>query len=474
MSKNQLNLKHGVLTKGGGVHKVVLCYDSGLCYQYSSPENITAIFQPGKGWVVREAPYYSRGGWGNKSSGDGDGYCLILNTQDLIRAIGGTCYSVKQTEFLTPIEISKINKGITKNNKLIDNLNKIAVKLGRDKNRNKQKLESLDTELQFKGTSPKGTDAVKTGLKYKDAVQVFIERKGKSLSIDSYKIAKDLVTQVIDKERTIVAFRDAQGQVFMNSQVLSVSSFEREFLGNQSMIQSEIRKTAKYNIPFNVLNSAKLNLSETRVLEQGPQSTHTIKGINKWGYTDSTKDIERHFTGALLLENSGRKFLMDIDRIEIEHGLFNAFFVEVDSKVTSIAEAYESMKPQEVKDAEKSGIEVKRQGEWFFIATGKTLKVSEDSYNTRADKDLTQQVHRFDVSHGKGRPNQLYRPVGFGELDQLVCGTVSHTGREHKDLDLGELEVENSETKEKSVEFVLWKLVGNTTVSNFTITGDVD
>lgn len=253
----------------------------------------------------------------------------------------------------------------------------------------------------------------------------------------------------------------------MNSQVLSISKFEDNFMGKQSLIQKSVREIAKYSIPFNVLASAGLKLEETRVLENGSEQDFELRNET------------RHFTGALLLENAGRKFFMDIDRIEIKNKLFNVFFVEVDSAVKSIAEAYESMKPQSVRDAEAAGIEVKRQGEWFFIATEHTVRVqtlnvfSGDWYVQRANVAPTQYVNKANVSHGKGRPNSLFRPFGFGELDTLVCGTVSHSGREHADLDLGQDE-ETSSGNGDFTTFRLWKLVPNTTVSNFTIEGEVD
>lgn len=466
MSKNKLMLKDGVLSKGGGVRRVILCYDSGLCYQYSNPENVTAIFQPGMGWIVRERPRYYAGGWGNAGTGDADGHYLIINTQELIDSIGAARYSINQTKFLTNQELKEINAGIAKNNKLIQELNKIAKKLGRHENEDLAKFESMKTSQDTFSDSPKGVDAIAIAKQYDVALKTFLDGKGRPSKIDAYSISKNLVVQSDKNQKTTVAFRDGSGQVFMNSQVLKISKFEESFMGGQSLIQKSIRGIAKYSIPFNVLESADLKFSETKVLEQGPESTHTAK-VNNW----ESKTVERHFTGALLLENAGRKFLMDIDRVEIEHQIFNAFFVEVSSSVKSIAEAYESMKPQVVRDAEAKGIEVKRQGEWFFIATDKTVTLEDNHIQTWKNSDLEKQVHGFDVAHGKGRPNRLFKPVGFGDLDQLVCGTVTHSGREHAPLDLGQ---QSSGKDGELITLKLWELVGNTTVSNFTITGDVD
>lgn len=471
MSTNKLLLKDGVLTKGGGNRRAVLCYDSGLIYQYDDPSNVLGIYDAGRGWVVRQRPYYSSGGWGSGSSGDGQGHYLIQHARDLVTAIGGRLCILNSKEFLTPKEIADLNKEITKNNKLIRRQNEIAKRLGRSSNEyTETKVESLKIEIYSNNaSSAKGFDPIKIAKKYSNATQVFLERKGKTVTVDGYVISKDLIKQKNRDGGTVVAFRDNNGNVFMNSQVLRISQFESSFMGQQSMIQKQVREVAKYSIPFNVLASANLKLNETRVIEQGPESTHMIKQGGYYG-----REEERHFTGALLLENNGRKFLMDIDREEIKHKLFNAFFVEVDSKVTSIAEAYESMKPREVLDAEKQGLKVLRQGEWFFIETDKELKVLSDQVvDWDREKKLTKVVLRHNVSHGKGRPNSLYKPVGFGALDQYVCGTVSHSGREHRDLDLGQKEVTSSGNGDYTT-FKLWRLVGNTTVSNFTIEGDID
>lgn len=467
MSENKIMLKDGVLSRGVGNRRVILDYDAGLVYKFNSPDKILAVYDTQRGWVCLEQPSYYRGGWGNSSSGDADGHYTVENAHALVKAIGGRLYSVNSNEFHDPKVLAEINKGIEKNNELIKIHNALAKKLGRELNHDLLTPEFTKYRKENDGKSRKGTDPIKTARSYESSVQVFLQRKGKTVKIDDYKISVNQIVQ----GKTIVAFRDSKGDIFMNSQVLNITHFEREFMGGQSLIQAEVRKAAKYSIPLNVLESANLKLNETRVLEQGPESDHRIYGVNKWGQRNSSLDQDRHFTGALLLENSGRKFLMDIDREEIKHGIFNAFFVEVERKVKTIAEAYESMKPQEVRDAESKGLKVERQGEWFFIQTDETVTVRKEDVNTWFDKDVDKQVHRFDVSHGKGRPNRLYRPVGFGDLDKLVCGTVTHTGREHRDLDLG------SHAAGKNGEFTvfkLWKLVPNATISNFTITGDID
>ena len=81
-------------------------------------------------------------------------------------------------------------------------------------------------------------------------------------------------------------------------------------------------------------------------------------------YTDQE---ERHFTGASLFEVEGKTYLFDIDRKEIENNIFNPFLASINGKPKTIEEAYDLLKPLEVKKAERQGKKVLRQGEWFFI-----------------------------------------------------------------------------------------------------------
>jgi hypothetical protein len=483
--ENKLLLKHGVLTKGNGDRRAVLDFEVGIIYAYHDASNILGEFVKGLGWVIRKTPHYYASGWGNASTGDSMGHHLIENALGLVRAVGGRAFQTNTEQFLTQKETRKLNRIIAKHNrnakrqnKAADALGCIGVKVDTTERIKPLKIEPTRHHDHETGTV-KGLDPIETARKYQTAVKVFTERAGRKVKVDSYCIDRDLITQQ-NKDANgqgiatrVVAFRDSTGQVFMNSEVIALTSFERTFMGSQSLIQAEVRKVAKFSIPFNVLAAADLKLSETRVLEQGPESTHTVK---RGPYDRQTE--ERHFTGALLLENAGRKFLMDIDRREIEHDIFNAFFVEVDARCTSIAECYESMKPQSVKDAEAQGLEVKRQGEWFFIETDKTITVPKDDVlDWDREQERTRVILRHEIKHGKGRPNTVYKPVGFEGLDGYVCGTVEHSGREHATLDLGstiQTTTSPEGTKTEFKTFRLWTLAGNTTVSNFTITGDID
>jgi hypothetical protein len=478
MAKMKFLEKENVLTCGAGQQRIVLDFESGLCYRYQNPEDITAVYERGT-WYTPKRAYYHRGGWGRSSSGDYDLHSAIENTQSLIDTIGGRRHALE----IPFLPLQKEIEEIERKNKKIDELNKKIEKLNLDHSLAEEKT---NIELKFWNKPQKGKDPGFAVKNMKKAVDIFVNQLSKKISVDQYVVTKDLVKQ----NNTTVAVR-SNGKVYLNSEMLQVTRLENQILGGQSIIQSEIRKIANYSIPFNVLESAKLNLTKTKILEQGPEENFTIK---KHYYSDFTE--ERHFTGALLLENSGRKFLMDIDREEIKHKIFNPFFVEVNSKVKTIQEAYESMKPQEVKEAEKAGIKVIRQGEFFFIKTGRQITIStQNIHQYDRENKQDQGIYGAHISLGKGRPNSCLQLKGFEEkeLNGLVCGKVQHTGREHRDVDLGVYKVKGNKKEQlkeydtwdlyKGYEddnnnikyaFDLWKVVPNTTLGNFTITGDID
>ena len=433
--------------------------------------------------MISERPYYSTGGWGSGASGDREGAYVFDLCMSILKSINANIVTVNTTD------VSDLDNLLSMERKLkkIKALKSKALKLGLNPDFSDLEKEGLkfssyyDKHNKPNVKSGKGENPSAIVSKLETAARVFLDAKGASVKIDGYTVTPSSVKF----KDTLVAFRTSENKIVLNSQQLSVSSFESRVLGGQSIIQKTVRSLADLSIPLNVLESANLKLNETKVLEKGPEEDFTFGGEN------------RHFTGALLLENSGRKFLMDLDRREIEHGIWNPFFCEVDSKSRTIEEAYDSMIPAKVKEAMSKGIKVLRQGEWFFIKTDKTVKVGENQYfrwESNENRDSFG-VHTARISHGKGRPNTLLIVKNSQDesMNGLVCGVVEHSGREHKPLSLGgtvskfsgyhdsrglrtsELTSNPYSIDEgESMTLDLWEVHGNTTVSNFTIQGDVD
>lgn len=208
-------------------------------------------------------------------------------------------------------------------------------------------------------------------------------------------------------------------------------------------------------IPFNVFKEANLDLTKYRLIDKGAEQ-NIVRKIES-GKRDKKgepifKDVDVHFTGASLFEIEGQQFLFDIDRREIEHKIFNAFLVKLPKHVNTIEQAYVSLKPKEVLDAESKGLTVLRQGEWFFIPVkGEYEHDMRDSWRNAGKREPMP----FTLKAGPNRPNTAQ----FGNTEMgYVKGLVEHSGREHAPLKLMQW----------------YKPIPNTATESFTITGDVD
>jgi hypothetical protein len=276
-----------------------------------------------------------------------------------------------------------------------------------------------------------------------------------------------VVSHVDGKSRVrqnIIAVRLKSGEVIGNSSALGLIgrtvSFGRE-RENRGVTEVQTRLNELVTmIPFNVFTEANLNLNSFKILARGSEETVVRRVPNpkfeRWNEKSKQPEFleeTAHFTGASLFSIDDKIFLFDIDRREIEHKIFNAFLVEVpDARVKTIAEAYESLKPLEVKTAESEGLKVLRQGEWFFIPVQGEFEAVKGS--GRWDK---KEFEPLTLQAGQNRPNSAHRYARDGK-GHVVSGYVEHSGREHAKLILKGW----------------FKPVTNTATRSFTITGDVD
>ena len=227
--------------------------------------------------------------------------------------------------------------------------------------------------------------------------------------------------------------------------------------GGAQKIQ-DVLSDAMTMVPFRVFKEAQLDITTLRMIDKG-QAEMLELGRERKG-----KKIQTHFTGAALFtikvnkrsrEIQGKTddyFLFDIDRNDLKLKVFNPFLSKLSRPATSIADAYASLKPKEVSDAERFlGKEVPRQGEWFFIPVigeFKQAKVLNRWGRGRpADAEAT-------LSSKGNRPHFVTKLSEEG----YVRGKVTHGGHEHKPIEL--------ETWHKAVP--------NTAVQSFTISGSVD
>lgn len=267
--------------------------------------------------------------------------------------------------------------------------------------------------------------------------------------------------------------------------------------GNETLNRSEteIQKLMVLDsmfqmIPFVVFEQAKLDLNKFELIERGIEEKieiaikdskydHKLNKNVDYVYTET-----RHFTGASLFSVDGKFYLFDVDRREVQHKIFNPFLAEINGNPKSIKEAYQILKPKAVIDAEKRGLKVLRQGEWFFIPSDKPkfkrlsemekmivvagsnrwsdeitklLGMDKKKLEKQAAallKEIPRQQH---LRAGNSRPNTV--TMLLEQNGKIYCsGKVSHSGREHADLILKNWYV----------------AVANTSKRNVTVTGDID
>jgi hypothetical protein len=291
---------------------------------------------------------------------------------------------------------------------------------------------------------------------------------------------------------------------------------------NPNRSQTEVQRAMERNenfklIPFSVFEAAGLNIQSFTEIQAGKPELVTRKIPNpayhkmSWieknrndelADSDSKKvsdfvDEKVHFMGNSLFTVGDKYFLFDLDRVELKHKLFNPFLVQIPKKVTTIKQAYDSLVPKAVKLAKTKGKKVIRQGEWFFIPVGKNepkgtakdqrmLKAdikkrairAENEYSTSNDGKLKKLwgekvfnrvmlLPRFPrgggskqptvLRAGKNRPNNAEDGRTIGEKS-YVTGKITHSGREHKPIELKGW----------------YEVVPNTAIGSFTITGDID
>lgn len=208
-------------------------------------------------------------------------------------------------------------------------------------------------------------------------------------------------------------------------------------LGGRSMIQGVLEDVMPM-IPFRTLKEARLDIESLSVVEKGSSET-----IDRGEKTKSGKKIMSHYTGGLLfkidirtvsrglLGKNEEYYLFDIDRNDLAMKNFNPFLSKLGRPCTSIADAYESMKPDEVRDAERFMKKpCPRQGEWFFIPqSGRHEQVA-----------LSRAVLAWSAgpkvqAELRAKGNRAHYVTDMSE-DGMVRGKVYHGGHEHLPIEL--------------------------------------
>jgi hypothetical protein len=302
------------------------------------------------------------------------------------------------------------------------------------------------------------------------SIQCFLSGKtgkfGKYFAVENALVYRTIITTRHGDQKlgqNIIALRISRKNEVLfigNSSILPLigrnSAWGRESLNSGvSEVQTRLSRYIQM-IPFSVFVDAGLDLTKIEILDKGEEKTviRTEERYNSKTMENEKIDVEVHFTGASLFKVENRTFLFDLDQRELKYKIFNAFLVELNVDVLNIQNAYESLKPNEVKEAEKQGLEVLRQGEWFFIPVQGEFNAV-PSIGRRLDG---KGFEALELRAGNNRPNYVEKYCLLPDKTHVVTGLVTHSGREHKELNLKGW----------------YKAIPNTSIQSFTLRGDID
>lgn len=343
-----------------------------------------------------------------------------------------------------------------------------------------------------------GVTAVRAKLKELNGTLVDLEGKTVAVTAETKFYSR---MRIVYHATNVIARKLRRGDswIFLGNGSILPLVGRRVAYGNEQLnhsetdIQRSMRNCGFVMIPFSVFAEAKLDLNTFESIERGPEETLRVREKNpyyqSWAKPQTKQEfiiVKRHFVGAALFKVGGTCFLFDVDRREVKHRIFNPFLVKLSAQVTSIKAAYASLKPKAVIEAEKRGVKVLRQGEWFFIPS-KAPRIPKLSVRERmqilldntwsGDRALMERIagglrrsmsrtprgillkvpRPLNLSAGDNRPNTVEMGLQVGKVT-YATGMVSHSGREHAELQLKGW----------------YQAVPNTSVASFTITGDVD
>ncbi len=155
-----------------------------------------------------------------------------------------------------------------------------------------------------------------------------------------------------------------------------------------------------------------------------------------YGYKNFRFIINPPARDIVVIAKSGKSVLFGID----ESGWFASLLPKSDKQVKNVNEAYQSLKPREVIDAEKTDTEIKRQGDWFLIkenrkeilGLAKTKLMAENIYKP-CHPDDPESVKRVPTNiRGFALPCEINSNIHFGtkgfeyKKNIFVTGTVRH------------------------------------------------
>ena len=168
------------------------------------------------------------------------------------------------------------------------------------------------------------------------------------------------------------------------------------------------------------------------VVPSGGEQWREVTEKDKHGRTEK-KQV--HTLGDSVVRVRDRYYLSAVDETGWGRGMYFLAELQTDHAPTSLAEAFNFLKPKVVLEAEARGANVRRQGEWFAIPTKRL--------SSELMRDVARGLAVYRERHVLGRDGHheleeavIYR-VGPQKGEVYARGVLKHTKNEHEDLDLG-------------------------------------
>ena len=249
-----------------------------------------------------------------------------------------------------------------------------------------------------------------------------------------------------------MAVRTARDGSTLDFFIINGDRYSNSTAKQQSYVFRGIPNTRRVEIPFSALASMMgLRLNSDYVLRDVGEAIASYKiRVIDWEndkYVDTGRvseftgePIMEHYLGAVLFTYDGNHYLSAIDESGTNGGLF--FLTQLVKPVETVADAYEAMKPEEVKEAEENGVRVLRQGEFFFVEMPPAVNAKDTPiHKDFRDRKVKNYCLKHREEHNEWRESQNHvASEGFAyaykEGQQFVRGIVKHNERQHKQLKL--------------------------------------
>src|SRR5216683_696374 len=234
------------------------------------------------------------------------------------------------------------------------------------------------------------------------------------------------------------------GGFLVNGSRYSVSTARHQSLALRALAESRQRYAV---VPFNAIERAmaalnhRVPISFLSELKEMVSSTIPSSG-ERWRSVEYMKPDGTvahrsvHTLGDSVIRVGNHDFVSAVDETGVGRGIY--FFTQLPSRKTpsSLQEALDMLKPPFVRNAEKEGLEVRRQGEWFAVPVRtRTRQLMRDVRRGVA-------VHGQDHVLGRDGHHRLKHSViykyGPKKGQVFARGSMRHTRGEHRMLALPE------------------------------------